>query len=80
MGSATPVEALDLPYVDTFGLERDAALVALAQARQQHWLARTPLGYVVTTHAEAISVLRERRFHSALALIPQMQEIGRAHV
>lgn len=75
MTAAIPVDELDVPYVDTFGLERDAALAALAEARARHWLARTPLGYVVTTHADAIAVLRERRFHSALALIPQMQGI-----
>ncbi len=63
---------LDLPVLDTAGKDRSAALAAVAEARRQHWLARTPLGYSVTTHADAVSVLRDRRFHSALSLIPQM--------
>lgn len=63
---------LELPEVDVLGLERHEAVGVLAEARRQHWLARQPLGFIVTTHEDAVAVLRDRRFHSALSLIPEM--------
>jgi cytochrome P450 len=68
----TSVYELDLPLLDTVGMERAEALSAIAEARRHHWLARTPLGFSLTGYEDAVSVLRDRRFHSALSLIPQM--------
>lgn len=72
---ATPVHDLELPELDLFGMERDAALAALEAAREQHWLARMPLGYSVTRYDDVTAILRDRRFHSALSLLPQMAGI-----
>lgn len=69
---ATPAYELDLPMLDTAGLERSEALAAAARAASQHWLARTPLGFSLTRYDDAVACLRDRRFHSALSLIPQM--------
>ncbi len=69
--SAVPVQELDLPDIDIAGVERDEALTQVAAARRRHWLARTPLGFAVTTYEDAVSVLRDKRFHSALSLLPQ---------
>lgn len=69
---STSAYELDLPMLDTIGLERSEALAATAEASRLHWLARTPLGFSVTRHQDAVACLRERRFHSALSLIPQM--------
>jgi cytochrome P450 len=69
---ATTVYELDLPTLDTTGLERSEALRAAVEAGRHHWLARTPLGFSVTQLPDAVACLRERRFHSALSLIPQM--------
>jgi cytochrome P450 len=71
----TIVHDLDLPEVDMLGLERDEATAALEAAREHHWLARTPVGYVVTRHADVVGILAERRFHSALSLLPSMSGI-----
>jgi len=64
---------LDLPNLNMIGAERSEELAAIAVARSKHWLARTPLGFVITTHEDAVAILRERRFHSALSLLPQLQ-------
>ena len=56
-------------------MERVESLSAAAEARQHHWLARTPLGYSITRYEDAVSILRERRFWSALRLIPRMAGI-----
>ena len=69
---ATSAYDLDIPELNTAGSERSEELAALADARARHWLARTPLGFVVTTNEDAVAILRERRFHSALSLLPQM--------
>jgi len=71
----TAVHELDLPLLDTNELERWEALEAIEEARRRHWLARTPLGFTVTRYEDAVAVLRDRRFHSALSLIPQMAGI-----
>ena len=68
----TSVHDLDLPVVDTTDLDRDQALAVLAGAREQQWLARSPLGYTVTRHDDCVSLLRDRRFHNALSLLRQM--------
>jgi cytochrome P450 len=70
---ATSAYDLDLPTLDTLGLERAEEMALVAQARAEHWLARTPLGFLITTRDDAVATLRERRFHSALSLLPQIQ-------
>jgi cytochrome P450 len=67
---------LDLPVYDPTGLDRDERLDAIYAARDAHWLAKTPLGFAVMRYEDAAAVLRDRRFHSALSLIPQMQGVA----
>lgn len=67
---------LELPVYEPDGLDRTERLALLARTREQHWLARSPLGFAVTRHADIVAILRERRFHSALSLIPQMQGVA----
>ena len=66
------VTELTLPHLDIVGVEREDAMAAIEEARSQHWLARTELGYVVTRLEDVTAVLRDKRFHSALSMIPQM--------
>jgi cytochrome P450 len=73
---AISVHELDLPPCDTSGVTRDQRLTLIAEAREQHWLARSPFGFAVTRYEDIVAVLRDRRFHSALSLIPQMQGIA----
>ncbi len=68
----TSVHDLDLPELDVFDLDRAAAVEAFEAAAGQHWLARMPLGYAVTRHDDVVAILRERRFHSAIGLLPQL--------
>jgi cytochrome P450 len=75
MATATPVHELDLPELDLFGLERADAITAFEAARAKHWLARMPFGYAVTNYADVVAILRDRRFHSALSMLPAMAGI-----
>jgi cytochrome P450 len=71
--TATTAFELELPVYDPEGLDRDERRATLRDAQSRHWLHRTPLGFGVTHYADAVALLRERRFHSALSLLPQMQ-------
>jgi cytochrome P450 len=77
---ATIVHDLELPEVDLMGFERDDATAVLEAARERHWLARTPVGYIVTRHADVTGILSERRFHSALSLLPSMSGVEDAEL
>lgn len=70
--SATSVNDLDLPEVDMFNLDRAEAIAIVEEARKRHWLLRLPIGLMVTRHDDVTAILRDRRFHSALTLLPQM--------
>jgi len=73
VGPAVPsVADLELPYLDLVGVERAEAMAAVADARRRHWLARTALGYLVTGYDDVVAILRDRRFHSALAVVPML--------
>jgi cytochrome P450 len=71
-----PVSEFDLPYLDTIGLERREAVDAIAEARSQHWLARTDMGYSVINLQDVTAILRDQRFHSALSMIEQAPELA----
>lgn len=74
-GVTVSVHDLDLPEIELIDLDRDEAIAVFAEARTRHWLARTPLGYVVSRYDDVMAVLRERRFHSAVAMITEMAGI-----
>ena len=71
----TSINDLELPYIDVLTLDRQALLDALEEARAQSWLARTPLGYAVMDYNDVTAILRERRFHSALSLLPGLSGV-----
>jgi len=68
----TSVYDLDLPELDTAGMARDQAMEAIAVARSQHWLAKSPLGFSLSRREDCVSLLRDKRFHNALSLLRQM--------
>jgi cytochrome P450 len=64
---ATAVSELELPLID--GMDRASRRQQVAEARDRHWLARAPLGYALTRYDDCISILRDGRWHSALAVL-----------
>lgn len=73
---AQPVTELELPYLSTIGLERFDAIAAVKEARAQHWLARTDMGYSVMRHEDVTAILRDKRFHSALSMIQRDPDLA----
>lgn len=76
--SAGPVQLitdLDLPVLKTEGLDRLAALEIAISLSREHWIAKTDMGYSVLHAADAEAILRDRRFHSALAAISRLSNV-----
>ena len=69
---AVSVHDLELPEVELYDLDREEALAVLAEARDGHWVARTPMGYMVTRHEDVTAILRDKRFLSALSQMTEM--------
>ena len=55
--------------------DRAARVAMLDDTRQQSWLARAPLGYVVTRYEDVVAILRERRFHQAASRLIELSGI-----
>ncbi len=72
MTTVVSAAELDLPYLNTEGLDRSSAVDVATEMAQEHWLARTDIGYAVLHYRDAEAVLRDRRFFSALSQIPRM--------
>ncbi len=70
--TAVNVRELDLPELNTEGLDRLEALEVAAALSRKTWLAKTDFGYAVLRYQDAVSILRDRRFHSALSQIRRM--------
>ena len=71
---ATPVGELDVPEVDTFGVGRIEALAQLRAVGQENWLVKNMFGFGVTHYDDVVAILRDRRWHSALAYMPGREE------
>jgi cytochrome P450 len=63
---------LDLPVLDTEGLDRLAAMAKVSEVARTSWLARTDVGFATLHHDDSLAILRDRRFHSALSQLRSM--------
>lgn len=73
------VDALTLPEIDLFGHEFDTdAPAVLRRAREQHWLARTQIGYLVLTYDGVHEVLRHPDLKFATATLHGESEFSAA--
>jgi cytochrome P450 len=60
-----PLETRELPILDF--ADPSVAVNPFAAARElarQHWIARTPAGYVILRHSDCVTVSRDRRFRT----------------
>lgn len=73
---ATPVSDLSLPQVpiiiDQSRSERHEFLRGVAK---ENWLAKSDIGYSVLTYDSVMGILRDKRWHSAVGLIAQLQGV-----
>jgi cytochrome P450 len=72
----TLVHELDLPSLNLMEAEDRAERAALLDdVRQASWLARGPLGYVVTRYEDVVGILRDRRFHQAASRLAELSGV-----
>src|SRR6056297_551320 len=71
----TPVGTVDLPSVDDLASSDDERQQLVAELAQDHWMVRNAIGYSMLQYADVVAVLRDRRWHSATAKIPEMMGI-----
>jgi cytochrome P450 len=73
---AVLVTEADLPFFDGMAHDdRDEARQVLAELRKDHWIARTPIGHLVLRYDDCVSLLRDRRWWSAVAVLPELSGI-----
>jgi len=70
----TNVDELELPYLDLLTARtREERLTLMAEIRDaDHWLVRTPGGYMITTYEDSVAILRDRRFHQFAAKLAEL--------
>ena len=66
---------LDLPLLQSDDLDRLEALDLAERVAKESWIARTDLGGAVLHQADVAAILRDRRFHSALSKIREMNGV-----
>jgi cytochrome P450 len=73
----TPVDELDIPTIDpaTFAMPHTEALASMVKLADDTWIAKSLFGYSILTYADATAILRDRRWHNAVAKIPEMRGI-----
>jgi cytochrome P450 len=71
----TLVTELELPEVQERVSDGPSTRYAAAELAERSWLARTPFGYILTKHEDCVAVLKDKRWHSATAVLSQMRGI-----
>ena len=69
---ATPVHELDLPTIDVLDVPFEDAQRVMEQTAQASWIARNPFGYTVLRYDDVAAVLRDKRWHNAASILPQL--------
>ena len=73
---ATLVAEIDCPEVEATRPEAGPEMRdAIAPLAEQHWIARTPIGYLLTRHDDCIAVLKDRRWHQATRLLRELNPV-----
>jgi cytochrome P450 len=74
--TVTAAQDLDLPMIDLF-FEEDIAEINdfVRRVAEQSWIARNPFGFTILHYDDVVAILRDKRWHSAAARIPEMYGI-----
>ena len=69
---ATPVHELDLPTIELLDVPFADAQRVMEQTASESWIARNPFGYTVLRYDDVAAVLRDKRWHNAASILPQL--------
>ena len=72
----TRVDLLDIPVIDMAATRasnsRSEQLAVLRGAAEKSWIARGEIGYNIISYDDVVSILRDKRWHSAVGLIVEL--------
>ena len=66
---------LDLPLLDEMDVPMEAAQAVMRDLASQHWLVRNPFGFTVLRYDDVAAVLRDKRWHNAASILPQVMGV-----
>ena len=69
---ATRVDELELPSIELLDVPFDQAQALMQGLASEHWLVKNPFGYTVLHYDDVTAVLRDKRWHNAASILPQM--------
>src|SRR6476469_2909693 len=69
---ATRADELDLPAIDLLDVPFEDAQAMMRDLAGEHWLVKNPFGYTVMRYDDVTAVLRDKRWHNAASILPQM--------
>jgi cytochrome P450 len=72
--TATSVFDLDLPgpEADTFSIDHVTAADRYRKLAADHWIVRNVFGFVILDYDDVTNILRDKRWHNAVAKIPEL--------
>lgn len=66
---------LDLPTLDLLDVPFDQAQSVMRDMATEHWIVRNPFGFTVLRYDDVAAVLRDKRWHNAAGVLPQLMGI-----
>jgi cytochrome P450 len=66
---------LDLPTLDLLDVPFDQAQSVMRDMANEHWIVRNPFGFTVLRYDDVAAVLRDKRWHNAAGVLPQLMGI-----
>ncbi|MEM8619806.1 MAG: cytochrome P450 [Actinomycetota bacterium] len=74
--SVVPAAEADLPTIGMDGpIEDDEIRARMNAVAAEHWIARTPVGYVILRYGDVLGILRDKRWHNAAAKAAELAGI-----
>src|SRR4051812_13603927 len=71
----TSVFEFDMPVLDLVDVPVEDAQRVMSDIAAEHWIARNPFGFTILRYEDVAAVLRDKRWHNAAAIIPEMMGI-----
>src|SRR3954447_9509599 len=71
----TSVFEVDMPVLDLVDVPVEDAQRVMSDIAAEHWIARNPFGFTILRYEDVAAVLRDKRWHNAAAIIPEMMGI-----
>ena len=72
---ATAASELEIPSLNVFDVPFEQAQQVMRDLASEHWIVRNPFGFTLLRYVDVAAVLRDKRWHNAASIIPQMMGI-----